>query len=66
MNKTYTIGQIQNFHDYLQFAVKNNILSEDFAESIMDRQAWDELDEYINGYDNNIPEEQGSEAIDFK
>lgn len=66
MNNRYSIGEIQDFHDYLVAGVKNNFIDKKFADDIEERQAWEEVDEMINGYDNNIPEEAGSSEEDFK
>lgn len=66
MNKAYTIGEIQDFHDYLVSGIKNGFIDIKFADDIEERQAWEEVDEMINGYDNNIPGEQGSSEEDFK
>lgn len=45
--KTYSIGQLQDMHDYLGYSVKEGYLDESVAEDIENRQAWNEVEEMM-------------------
>lgn len=68
MNNDFTIGQIQDLYDFLNYNVKEGYIDEDTAQDYIERQDWKSVSALRDLVDMNfdyIREEPVSDAPDW-